>query len=1006
MRFAIAAWFLHLIYFHHSFTNTRDVLDNEVPSTITSTLTDFVGVSPQHYQSAFVDEVRSSLGKTQDTNIIHVPAKNYEHPLNRDISRIPAYLQGSNKPSLFGYVMRDLSNRFLSLSSDQQKRQQFSRQHSSPSNILVVCPGANELISEIKKENVTTIASKQELIKKFGYTIGESFLVDTIYHGHNAIGVDSNAGISNENASNVADILLAVFDPGQGHEDDVISNPLGDYIRSGIIQFAIFPISSSIPLLDGQMTNYNNTEMQGIVTSKFFLNAGYKLQVLSSSHAPTNGKNPYGPNTLLKDIHDVRQFLTFGGVLAQNVTSKNMEIPIVFHSFLFATRGLDLAIPTRKAFLDMSRYKLDHVLNVKKDGVPYIECPDTSRSSALRFNRNREGDDAIEMYCFRFKIHEINSARTKGTDKIIAELWHSHTNISLSEAACLKCTKITKENNVTIEHTCTNRIFERSSPSYSDQIRNDEEGPNVLLVELKGINKNLLNSSLSVFQAQMKNAGVKFFPNFISPSSVKNVDKDRCWVSWDHMVPEGNGYERYRGSNICDPGVRGSEESNMLHHGSQLGGIFCIDYDRPNCLGAKHAATHLFDHVRKFIKMNMDNKKSWTSYITLVDGAEETETLAKALDRPLSNFLFKVKADMSSEEWFNTILLIFSDDVEEPILFLKAHENATIRLQEQESVSTSDLYRLVRSLIPDTGVANEPCTSRSPGNIDASSLSGIVMGHDEHKFDVEKPSPPSVLSFYADIPKEHKYELIKTSSEHPPKRARVTKGCRCATNLVPWFQCDEHPWSNTFHRTYKENHILVDCPGEPLHLEVDVGIDQSLTQRASRKRKRSALANVDKVNIMFLEIDSVSQEYADRHFPKTRELLEKYRIKRIGENEYECAHDICSVKFPYTQLVGANSIPNQVAALSGCVSTSLEDVCGRENPNFGEICDDADMLHYGLRFERKRLTAGMSYWCQYRDLETTKTPWLFGVSDSIGYINFFAEEFCYDESPYVTQGAF
>jgi len=236
------------------------------------------------------------------------------------------------------------------------------------------------------------------------------------------------------------------------------------------------------------------------------------------------------------------------------------------------------------------------------------------------------------------------------------------------------------------------------------------------------------------------------------------------------------------------------------------------------------------------------------------------------------------------------------------------------------------------------------------------------------------------------------------------KRAMAVQGCQCATNLVSWIKCDRHHWNNAKDNNKKEHYILVDCPGQPIHLEIKVAHDKDLVRRSIIKREKSALTHLNKINIMFLELDSVSLEYADRHFPKTRELLKRYRIKPNDKMEYECIDGICSAEFPHTSLVGANSIPNQVAALGGCITSTFQELCGFVNPEIGLICNDTDMMHYGFRLERIRRSASMAYWCPNRDLEITKTPWLFGVSDLKGYINCFGEEFCYNGSPYVTQG--
>jgi hypothetical protein len=1035
-RLAVVAYLLYLSYVYFTYSNSRNAVYDELSSAIRSALSEFEGASQPKLKS------RHKNVDTRYASETTKQKKDYNNPLERDFSRIPGYLKGSSNSSLFGYVMRDLSNRFLLPSSAQQKRQHLIRRHLSPSNILVVCPKGKTLLSEIKEKNSTTIASKNELIKSFGYRIGPSFLVESIFNGHNAIGVESNTEIVDDHGSNTTDIMLAIFDPGQGQEDSMLSSQLEEYIRSGTIQFATFPISNSIlrtTLLEEWTTKNYNAVIQGIVASKIFFDAGYKLQVLSSSHAPTDGLNPYGPNTLLKNVEEVERFLRFGIGLAQNAedispsknrvynsttSSKTKDIQITFHSILFATRSLDLAIPSRKAFLDMTDRGSDFVLDVEKDRVPYLNCPRLSLAATLRFRDDLDSNndeynsngDKIEMSCFGrdISMHETRGKRIDyGNDTIFVELWHSHKNISLSEAACLKCTKITMnsdEENV-VERVCTNRIISRKRlpPDLSNQTRKNNRGPNLLAIELRGVTQNMLNSSLAHFALSLGNLGLEYFPNF-DPSTtfpIGNGDQ-KWWAPWNsNEADDDDVYQRYRGSNQCDLAFHGSDNNTMLYHGSQIGGMFCFDYDRPNCLGGKHAATHLFDHVKKFITLNRKENERWASYITLVDGVEETETLVGTLDIPLSNFVSEVKADMSFEEWSDTVFTIFSNDVQKPILFLKANKNEIMLLKEQNTLFTSDLHHIIQSIITPADIGKVFRSDLAPEHVNTIARSVKTGGHNEYRFDEgELVAPPSILSFYADIPKEHKFQLIKPHSERPMKRAMVVQGCRCATNLVSWIQCDRHPWNTVEHNNDKEHYILVDCPGQPIHLEIKVAHNKDLVRRSYNKRKESASTHLNNINIMFLELDSVSLEYADRHFPKTRELLKKYRIKPNDKMEYECIDGICSAEFPYTSLVGANSIPNQVAALSGCITSSTQEHCGFVNPKLGIICNDTDMMHYGFRLERIRRDSKMAFWCPNRDLEITKTPWLFGVSDSKGYINFFGEEFCYTNSPYVTQGAF
>lgn len=1020
-RVAIAAYLVYQAYIVIKYGSGQNVLDGEFSSALGPLLSEFKGeptTNGPHRSVGSVGNTFTSLeiGKQRDAKEAST-TKDYNNPLERDFLRIPGYLQGSNDPSLFGYVMRDLANRFFKKSSAQQQRRQLVERQFSPSNILVVSPNAPELLEKIKKKKPATIASKKELIKSFGYKIGGSFLVESVFHGHNAIAIDSNTGFPRDDWSKATDITLAILDPAQGQEDSVVARQLEEYIRAGTIEFATFRVSSSI--LGANHVNLE-TKMQGIETSKKFLQAGYKLQVLSSSYAPTDGLNPYGPNTLLKNFENVQGFLRFGAGLAQsaqdirhskhasgNLTlpSKMKETPATFQSILFATRGLDLAIPSRKAFLNLTAHGSDFVLDVEKDGVPYAECPKSFMTAT------ESEDDKFDISCFGVNLTMQESERRRidyGNKTVVVELWHSHNDLSLSEAVCLKCTRSTMDATKPSDSdsVCINRI--RSTTMNSSNLSaGKSRGPNLLAIELKGVNQVMLNSSLGHLRNISDNIGLDYFPNFASSATISNPNDDhKWWTLWDNGVMEDGGYQTYRGSNQCDPSSQSRSDDPALFHGSQMGRMFCFNYDRPNCIGGLHAATHLLSHVKKFISQNQEAKERWASYVTLIDGVEETETLAGGLDLPLSDFLSEIKAEMTSEEWSNTVIAIFSNDVQKPVLFLKTKNGTTGLLKKQKALFTSDLHLIVRSILSDKDIQNAMPTGIIPDHANVPTRPVEPEGRDEHNLsEGELESPPSVLSFYADIPKEHKFQLIQSYPGQPPKRAKPFRGCNCTTDTFPWIPCDYHPWDGGG-QDKKETYILFACPGQPLHLEINVIPNERTLKRSFNKRVESSSDHLSNTNIIFLELDSVSQEYADRHFPKTRELLEKYRIKRNGENKFECTDGFCSAEFPYTALVGANSVPNQVAALSGCITATTQEFCGLNTTTAqpGDICNDPNVMHYGFRLDRLRRSVDTAYWCPKRDQEVTKTPWIFGVSHSKGYINFFGEEFCYDHSPYVTQG--
>jgi hypothetical protein len=57
------------------------------------------------------------------------------------------------------------------------------------------------------------------------------------------------------------------------------------------------------------------------------------------------------------------------------------------------------------------------------------------------------------------------------------------------------------------------------------------------------------------------------------------------------------------------------------------------------------------------------------------------------------------------------------------------------------------------------------------------------------------PQPPSILSFYADIPKNHRPMLLtRHCSGTEGKPFNFTKECICGTSHRDIYPCKEHPW--------------------------------------------------------------------------------------------------------------------------------------------------------------------------------------------------------------------
>ena len=69
----------------------------------------------------------------------------------------------------------------------------------------------------------------------------------------------------------------------------------------------------------------------------------------------------------------------------------------IFRGYLFATRGLDLAIPSRLEYLNTILEKRRKLDNVALDDVSYSKCPD--RHSALEVNFVEEEVISLAMPC-------------------------------------------------------------------------------------------------------------------------------------------------------------------------------------------------------------------------------------------------------------------------------------------------------------------------------------------------------------------------------------------------------------------------------------------------------------------------------------------------------------------------------------------------------------------------------------------------------------------------------
>ena len=244
------------------------------------------------------------------------------------------------------------------------------------------------------------------------------------------------------------------------------------------------------------------------------------------------------------------------------------------------------------------------------------------------------------------------------------------------------------------------------------------------------------------------------------------------------------------------------------------------------------------------------------------------------------------------------------------------------------------------------------------------------------------PYPPSALSFYADMPRDQKpRNIVDALNGSEPVIFLPEQECRCSTSSSgAWHNCSEPPRSpmgrNGRHISLPPNESfgMVDCGAPNQALEIQVKRDQAIVDRSKSKIEGQGETNQPKPNVVFLEIDSVSRAYADRHFPRTRELLQRYRLRGNdigGSNEdagLHCGNQRwCSADFSaFSVFGGPNSIPNQVSYMSGCMVTTGPEHCTQtqaifRNGTVVKLCVDESHDCHG--FELKSSNRDMKVWC-------------------------------------------
>jgi hypothetical protein len=502
------------------------------------------------------------------------------------------------------------------------------------------------------------------------------------------------------------------------------------------------------------------------------------------------------------------------------------------------------------------------------------------------------------------------------------------------------------------------------------------------------------------------------------------------WL-WDKFGAEG--YATLKAEDIC------IENSNMVQslkpkttHGDQLYKMFCFDYDRPNCLGKDMAAEHLVKYARQFMaaygQTNEEGNiapQPWAAFLSFVDSHEDTMTLISYLDEMFVKFLQTI--DLS-----NTVVIFSSDhglhygpsflsngerERAEPILYMHMPPSIGFNhqsiLQQNKAmwVTPFDVHETILDVTLQQRRNDHTGSSLLQPLPDHRKMCNETPGIPEHfcsmltpKINGEKmctfmSEPPSVHSFYADILRENRPSWPTCTREKIVDNE--TENCLCATNKPGnqgdyWIPCNstrfeneiKTRWNKTAEPLRMKTCKIKDSSESTMEVNINIRLNKKILERTRFKhRQRQSRANneLNKLpNILFIEIDSLSQSAASRHLPQTISVLKSYQMMKTKEQGIHCPKGFCAAIFNKTSIMGQNSIPNQLAALSGCTDQKLPDV---------------------VSYKRKPVKSGLpeelQLWCPHNG---TESPWLYNRLGKLGYVTFFGEEFCYSNSPWVIQG--
>jgi hypothetical protein len=904
--------------------------------------------------------------------------------LQRSPSRRPGYVANSTSTATyFGYVMRDLAARLLS-------RDDTGAGDAESNDVLVVSKDIQGGAGGVPRHASTSTSTLDEL--RVNASVGPSFVRYATEEGHRVHSIGIGGASDGSPLSELAkwweaqsssasgpprSIQLAVFDPPAGSEGVLAADIASRILSKVSIKYVVFRVSATttVPLARGDAT----TVIAGAESVISLLEMDYKVQLLSSSHS----LNLFLPNALI-GRDSASEFLRIGAKKAEAAGGGT------FTAYLFATRGLDLAIPSAREYfatLGAGKPKVD-----KASGDCYLflrSCGSMARLEfALGGDKNQAAIESSKISSKEF-LNSVNVHCGNVTivdPKRLDRFWISGPSIESSEAVCAHVSDCGDDNGAS---ACATRII--PAVTQGDRgWRNKPRGgtpapPNLMLLDIDTISRPMFNQMLPKTTQLLDDFGFTSFDRY-TPTALGGDAQDTketqqtalfagqrkssqrgSYVRWIWDDLKDRGYAIFEGGDAC---LRKDDRQTTimvsnLTHGTATHEMNCFDFKRPNCIAGKAAASRLIEHAAQFIDAyEQDEGRPWAAFLSFSDSREDTNVLSATLDDPLESLLATWR-DVNPSDFDNAFIVILShsglthgsylqtrqgkEDRASPVLFVKPplqftnnefdnalrmnadlwttpfDVHATIRqvLFEEERGASSD-RKLGSSLF--TALPEKRRTCRGAKAIPQYLCDLLEPNQADGVASVdtaEMKSPPSMLSYYADIPSSQKQKRKPCSKGDALSAAELygrsfDSPCNCSTSHRDWYECNHHPWKVNG-RAVKAPHeyfAFVDCPNRTLSYETRVERNPAIVSRSQHRHRGKR--DSPPPSILFIEVDSAAIAYADRHFPMTRELLSKHRIERKGQFELACKSGMCAVdlssKFSVT---GPNSISNQVRKLKG-----------------------------------------------------------------------------------------